>query len=345
MGATLERDGISDRVISSRAMLTGAPGRGHLRGVLKLVAALAAVAVPAGCAAPHAEGHLLSRLAPAQPSRWPEPVPVGDGAGVELTEGALTDAEALRLGPHCTAAVREAVGGTVPGGGDGWRLVVSRLVVDTARGPRGERTVRARAVVEVRVAGRLLAASTGVADLVTSRPSFRPGGAEWGEVSRTVASACAAAVRPLLEPVAALDGDARHRLQRSLASADPGERAGAVEELGRHQDEASAALLRERLGDSDATVRRLAAWALGELADGESAAALGFLAETDPDYAVRVESVTAAGKVLAAQPGRRPAVREGRARGREARDDSAAPADAEPGDDDAGAGRALPLPE
>lgn len=299
------------------------------------------------CASPKAEGRLVSRLTAAQPVRWPRPVPVGTGAGVELTEGALTDKEATRLGPRCTAEVERVVGSVAPvrrAQVHEWRLVVTRLVVDTGRAGGGERWVRARAVLEVRNAERTLAVSTAVAHLVGRRPLLGNPDADWGEVAATVESACAEAARQMLSPVQAVSARQRERWESALHAPEASTRMEAAQAIGRHQDEISAPLLVRAMEDEDASVRRLAAWSLGELGFGAAAGSLAFMAETDPDYSVRVEAVSSLGKLLAVDSSLRSTIREGRERGRQARQARESPDASTPGDADSPA-RVLEIPD
>lgn len=269
----------------------------------------------AACATPTVEGHLVRRLPAAFPAAWPRPVPVGPSGVTELSQGALSDAEAAQLPRACRAAVAGAV---APGGGwrdaqdDGWRLVPSRLVVDIWRDRSGDRLVRARAVLEVRRGQKLLAASTAVAHLQSGAPSFRSDGVEPREVLRTVEAACRRAALELARPVAPADPAALARARAGVAAVDPGERVAAAHALGQAMSTADTPLLLGLLGDPSADVRRMACWALGELGASDAAAPLGRVAELDADHAVRLEAVVSLNKLLALDPGLKEVMRAAR---------------------------------
>jgi hypothetical protein len=283
---------------------------------------LVAAVVVCACATPSAEGRLVERTLPAAPSRWPSPVPVGTGGGVDITEGALTDDEARALGRSCTDAVALEVGtrrSVKAGVTQGYRVVASRVVVDVGVGSRRERLVRARSVVEVRDGNRSLASATGLATLVARRPTLRAGGVEWREADQTVRAACQAAVRALLAPPPSLSSQERTRVHHALQGPEAQGRVEAARTLGLALDEPSAPALLAALDDAHADVRRLAAWSLGQLAHAPAAERLAYLTETDPDFAVRTEAHQATRRILLARPDLKDLVLEARARGQASR--------------------------
>ncbi|MEW5855356.1 MAG: HEAT repeat domain-containing protein [Myxococcota bacterium] len=309
--------------------------------------ALLLLVLSCSCASPRGEGRLLNRMAPAHPDRWPRPTPLGEGGGVDITEGALTDEEASQLEPACTAAVARVLrarGEVRRARRDEYRVVVTRLVVDTYLTKRSERLVRVRAVAEVRDGDKPLSSATGLSSLLSGAPSFRGGAAEPGEVQKTVEHACELAARELMKPPAPVSVDERARLHAQLTGPDARTRADAVMILAQRLDEPSAPQLVNALGDTDAAVRRVAAWALGELAHAPAAEPLAFLVETDPDYGVRTEAYGAITKLLLLHPEVRAAVRAGRERGRVSREDTTPPEEPAPPEEE-GPSRVLELPE
>jgi hypothetical protein len=250
------------------------------------------------------------RLAPAAPRAWPSPLPLGETGALELTQGALTDAEAKLLPRGCMTSVGRVLAPTrAAQAQDALRVVVSRMVVDTGQDGAGKRAVMARAVVELRRGARPLAIGTGTARLTSGTPTFRADGVEPAEVQRTLNAACEHAARALQAAPPALSPARRAALLQALGDPVATARLEAVVALGASLEEDVAPALAPLVMDPDPRVRRGVVAVLGDLCAVDAVEPVARQAELDVDLGVRVEAVGALNKMLACDPSQKARMR------------------------------------